>query len=431
MKTKRRNKSGLSLIAMLIMFVISGMESEAQDWPQWRGPDRDGISKETGLNLDWSESKPPLLWVFKQAGSGYSSPSIVGTTLYCQGAADDNDFAFALDTKTGNLKWKQSLGKLFVMDRGNGPRGTVTVDGDKLYLIRGGGQLHCLSAADGKLLWQKDFRTDFGGNIMSNSDWGFSESPLVDGDLVICTPGGDGGTMIALNKNTGDLVWRSTEWKDMGGYSSPIVAEVDGIRQYIQLARNGVAGIAAKDGKLLWSANVGGNRTAAIPTPIYHDHMVYVTSGYNAGCAGLRLAKDGDKFNVETVYTNRNMSNHHGGVVLVGDHIYGYSDGPGWVCQNLGTGETVWKQRISEPGKGAVTSIGSRLLCLDERTGSLTVVSATPDGWKEFGRLEIPERSEVSSMDKMVWTHPVIANGKLYIRDHDLLFCFDLKNNVL
>lgn len=420
---------GFPYIVMVALMVISGKELKAQDWSQWRGPNRDGVSKETGLNLDWSKNKPPLLWVFRQAGAGYSTPTIVGTTLFCQGAMDGNDFAFALDTKTGNLKWKQPLGTQFIMDRGDGPRGAVTVDGDKLYLIRGGGQLHCLSAVDGKLLWQKDFRTDLGGDIMSRWDWGFSESPLIDGDLVICTPGGSEGTMAALDKNTGKVVWRSKEWTDLGGYSSPIVAEVDGVRQYIQLTRKGVAGVAAKSGKLLWSANVAGNNTAVIPTPIYHDHMVYVTSGYMAGCAGLRLTRKGERFSVDTVYINRNMSNHHGGVVLVSDYIYGYSDGPGWVCQNLKTGETVWRHKVSNPAKGSVICVDGRLLCLDERTGSITSAIASPEGWKEFGRLEIPERTKIKSMDNRVWTHPVVTNGKLYLRDHDLLFCFDLKKS--
>jgi outer membrane protein assembly factor BamB len=413
---------------MAAILVITGINSNAQDWAQWRGPNREGVVKAQGINLNWSEKKPPLAWTFKQAGSGYSAPTIVGTTLYSQGAADGSDFAFALDTRTGQLKWKQILGAEFVMDRGNGPRGSVTVDGDKLYIVRGGGQIHCLSTADGKNIWHKDFRKDFGGNIMSQWDWGFSESPLVDGNLVICTPGGVNGTMAALDKKTGDVVWRATEWTDLGGYSSPVVAEIDGVRQYIQLTRNGVAGIAAKDGKLLWKADVGGNRTAAIPTPVYNNRMVYVTSGYNAGCAAIRLTKTDDTFTAETVYTNRNMVNHHGGVVLMNGHIYGFSDSFGWVCQNLTTGENVWNQRrIGELGKGSVLGVNDRLLCLDERTGLLVVLAASPDGVKEFGRMEIPERSKVESMDNMVWTHPVIADGKLFLRDHDLLFCFDLK----
>jgi outer membrane protein assembly factor BamB len=423
-----KNKVMLPIIIVATMLVITGINSNAQDWAQWRGQNREGVVKAAGINLNWTEKKPPLAWTFRQAGAGYSAPVIVGTTLYCQGAADGNDFAFALDTRTGNLKWKQTLGAEFVMDRGNGPRGSVTVDGDKLYLVRGGGQIHCLSAADGKTIWQKDFRKDLGGNIMSQWDWGYSESPLVDGNLVICTPGDNQGTMAALDKNTGDVIWRSIEWTDLGGYSSPVVAEVDGIRQYIQLTRNGVAGVAAKDGKLLWKTNVAGNMVAVIPTPIYHDRMVYVTSGYNAGCAAIRLIKEGDSFKAETVYANRNMSNHHGVVVLMNGYIDGVSDSFGWVCQNFPTGENGWNQRrIGELGKGAVLGVNNRLLCLDERTGLLAVLAASPDGVQQFGTIEIPERSKIESLDNMVWTHPVIADGKLFLRDHNLLFCFDLK----
>jgi outer membrane protein assembly factor BamB len=424
---KRNNSIRLSILTTTIMIVLFSIEMKAQDWPQWRGPNRDGVSKEANLNLNWEEKSPALLWTFRNAGAGYAAPTIVGSVLYSHGAAGGDDFAFAVDTKTGQLKWKQRLGDLFVMDRGDGSRGSVTVDGDKLYLIRGGGQLHCLSAADGKMLWQKDFRKDFGGNIMSRQDWGFSESPLVEGELVICTPGGEKGTMIALNKNTGETVWRSTEWVDLGGYSSPIIAEVAGVRQIIQLTRKGVAGVAVADGRLLWSAEVAGNNTAAIPTPIYRDGMVYVTSGYNAGCAGVRLTKSGDRFQADTVYVNKNMVNHHGGVVLVGDHLYGFSDASGWVCQHFKTGETIWKQRVRDVGKGTALAVNDRLLLQDERTGLLTLISASPEGWQEYGRMAFPERSEVASSDKMVWTHPVVVGGKLYLRDHDLIFCYDLK----
>jgi len=427
-KMEHKNKIRLSFIITVAMLIITGMYSNAQDWPQWRGANRNGVLKTKGLNLNWSEEKPPLSWTFREAGAGYASPSIVGTTLYSQGAADGSDFAFALDTKTGQLKWKQELGEQFIQDRGDGPRGSITVDGDKLYLIRGAGQIHCLEAVDGKMLWQKDFVKDFGGKMMSQ--WGYSESPLVDGNLVICTPGGGQGTMVALDKNTGAVVWVCKEWTDEAGYSSAIIAEVDGIRQYIQQSNKGVAGVSAKDGKLLWRVEVAGYRVAVIPTPVYRNNIVYVTAGYSAGCVAIRLTKAGDSFQTETIYANKNISNQHGGVVLVNDHVYGFSDASGWVCQDLKTGEVIWSQRVKEVGKGAVLAVNNRLLLLDERTGLLTVVAASPDGWKEFGRMEIPERSEVPSMDKMVWAHPVISNGKLYLRDHDLLFCFDLKNSI-
>ena len=426
MKTNSKNKLRFSSIMITIMLVMNGINSKAQDWLQWRGENREGIVKQAGLNLDWTQKKPSLLWTFRQAGAGYSAPVIAGTTLYCQGATDEKDFAFALDTKTGNLKWEQILGEQSVVDRGNGPRGSVTIDGDKLYLIRGTGQIHCLSAADGKMIWQKDFIKDFDGKLMSR--WGYSESPLIDGNLVICTPGGRQGTMVALDKNTGAIVWQCKEWTDDAGHSSPIVAEVDGTRQFIQQSAKGVAGVSAKDGKLLWKVEIDGYRTAVIPTPIYHDRMVYVTAGYNVGCNLIKLTKVGDSFKTETVYANKNMVNQHGGVVLINGYIYGFSDDRTWVCQNLKTGESVWKERNNEVAKGCILAVNDRLLLLNERDGLLTVVAASSDGWKEFGRMTIPERTNVKTQDNAVWTHPVIANGKLYVRDQDLLFCFDLKN---
>ena len=425
MKLKSDGKSGLLSVMMVAILGICTMFANAQDWSQWRGPNREGVAKATGLNLDWSQKKPPLLWTFRQAGAGYSAPTIVGTTLYCQGAAEGNDFAFATDTGTGKLKWKQNLGKQSVIERGDGPRGSVTIDGDKLYLIRGNGQIHCLSAADGKMLWQKDFKDDFGGKIMSQ--WGYSESPLIDGNLVVCTPGGSQGTMVALDKNTGAVVWVCKEWTDDAGYSSAIIAEVGGIRQYIQQSAKGVAGVAAKDGKLLWKTDNAAYRTAVIPTPIFNDNMVYVTNGYNGGCMGIRLTKEGNNVKAETVYANRNMDNQHGGVVLINGYLYGFSESRYWVCQNLKTGEVAWRERPDGVGKGAVLGVNDRLLLFDMQTGILAVVAASPDGWKEFGKLPIPERTKVTTQDNQLWTHPVVAHGKLYVRDQDLLFCFDLK----
>jgi outer membrane protein assembly factor BamB len=398
------------------------------DWPRWRGSNIDGIAHDANLNLNWSDKKPTLSWVFRNSGAGFSGPAIVGRTLYMSGAAQGDDFAFALDTESGRVRWIQILGEQFLQSYGDGPRGTITVDEDKLYLIRGGGQIHCLLAVDGSKIWQRDFEADFGGKIMG--PWGFSESPLIDGNNVICTPGGRTATMVALDKNTGATVWKTDEWTDDTGYSSPIVADINGVRQYIQQSSKGVAGIRAEDGKLLWKVAVPGYSTAVIPTPVYRDNMVYVTAGYNAGCAGIRLAKTGDTFQAELIYNNKNMINHHGGVVLVDGHIYGYSDRPGWVCQNFKTGEAVWNtrglSRSENLGKGAILAVNDRLILLEERTGTMAVIASSTAGWKEFGRMELPERTQLRSMNDMVWAHPVIANGKLYIRDQDLLFAFDL-----
>ena len=434
MKMEKKCNNRLPFMMMAAMLVITGMALQAQDWPQWRGHNREGVSKETGLNLDWTSKKPALKWVFREAGFGYTAPTIVGTTLYSQGGSNGKDFAFALDVNTGAVKWKQDLGDEFVdpQNRGNGPRGSVTVDGDKLYLVRGGGQIHCLSASDGKMIWHKDFISDFGGRLMSSPNWGFSESPLVDGNLVICTPGGANGNMVALNKNTGDLVWRCTEWTDNASFSSAIIAEVGGIRQYIQQSNKGVGGVSAKDGKLLWKIDNSSYRTAVIPTPIFNDNMVYVTNGYNGGCMGIQLTKEGEGIKADTIYKNRNMDNQHGGVVLINGYIYGHSDRPSdsWVCQNFKTGEIVWsrKHQDTDVGKGSLFAIGDSLVLFGLKNGTLSVVAASPDGWKEFGKIEIPERiKDDQTTDKELWSHPVIANGNLYLRDHNLLFCFDLK----
>ena len=434
---KSKSNNWLSFVIMAAMLAMTGIELTAQDWPQWRGPNRDGVSKETGLNLDWTSKKPEVKWVFRESGFGYSSPTIVGTTLYCQGGSNGKDFAFALDVNTGKLKWKQDLGDEYVDPgrRGNGPRGSVSVDGDKLYLVRGGGQIHCLSATDGKMIWQKGFKEDFGGKLMSGNNWGFSESPLVDRNLVICTPGGDDGSMVALDKNTGNVVWRSKEWTDASGFSSANIIEIGGIRQYVQLASKGVAGISAKDGKLLWHIEFPTPRRspAVISTPIINDNFVYVTSGYNDGCMYISLTKEGEGIKADTIYTNKVVSNKHGGIALINGYIYGHSEsgGSSWVCQNVKTGELVWSQKnqeIGANGNGSLFATGDRMLCFDEKKGLLVVAGATPDGWKEYGRMEIPERiSEDPSMDKATWTHPIIAGGNLYLRDHDLLFCFDLK----
>jgi outer membrane protein assembly factor BamB len=418
-------------LLLVLSLIFSGCSNSTnnEDWSRWRGPHIDGIVKAKDLNLDWSEEIPTLAWVFREAGSGYSSPSIVGHTLYCQGGADGNDFAFALDTRTGELIWKQILGEEFIDEFGNGPRGTITVDDDKLYLIRACGKIHCLSAIDGQMLWQRDFVDEFGGKTSSPHNWGFSESPLVDGNLVICTPGGEQGTMAALNKRTGEVVWRSLEWTDLSGYSSPIVATIDGVRQYIQQSIKGVAGVRASDGKLLWKVENEDYKIAVIPTPIYHNNTVYVTGGYGAGCTFIRLTKNGDSFDTEVVYQNRNMAAGSGNVVLIDGHIYGSSEFSGWTCQNMETGEQVWStgrtKDVTDVRGGAILAVNDRLFLYDIN-GLLVIIEPTTEGWNELGRMQLPERTEIQTSANLVHAIPVVANGKLYLRDHDLLFCYEL-----
>jgi outer membrane protein assembly factor BamB len=401
----------------------------ANDWPQWRGPDRDDISKETGLLKTWPKEGPKVLWTFREAGAGYSGPSVVGDRLYCMGADDKSDTIFCLDVQTGKRIWSTPVAPESILERGDGPRGSPTVDGELVYGETGQGDLVCVERSTGKQKWQKSLTKDLGGSLMVPK-WGYSESPLVDGDKVICTPGGKDGALAALDKLTGAVLWRSRDVTDAAGYSSPIVADVGGVRQYVQLTAKAVIGVDAKEGKLLWRYDDTGFQTAVIPTAIFHDDYVFATSGYKAGCELLHLVPDGSGTKAEKVYRNNNMVNHHGGVVLVRDHLYGYSDGSkAWVCLEIKTGKPVWAEKKLD--KGSLTCADTRLYCYGEDSGTVALVEASPAGWKEDGRFTIPEKSQIRKPGgTKFWTHPVVANGRLYLRDQDLLFCYDVKDHA-
>ncbi len=406
----------LSLVCLLGGFTSSlfGAESE---WPQWRGPKRDGHSPSTGLLPKWPAGGPSLMWKATGLGTGYSSVSLGNGTIFTMGDSLSDSFVHAIDL-AGKPLWKAKVGK----PGGNypGPRCTPTSEGGHVFALGQFGDLLCVEEASGKEIWRKNLEKDFNGRMMSG--WGYSESPLVDGDKVVCTPGGADGTIVALNKKDGSVVWRSKDFKDSAAYSSLVVAEIGGVRQYIQLTDSHVAGFAAADGQVLWQAKRPG-RTAVIPTPVVQGDLVYVTSGYGVGCNLFRVSSSGSGFKAEEVYANKGMVNHHGGVVLVNDHIYGYSDGKGWVCQEFKTGKTVWEEK-QKLGKGAISYADGHLYLRSEGDkGTVALIEATPRGYKESGRFDQPDRSEQNS-----WPHPVIAGGRLYLRDQDFLLCYDVKS---
>jgi outer membrane protein assembly factor BamB len=283
------------------------------DWPQWRGPDRTDVSRETGLLKSWPSEGPKLTWLYKNAGNGYSGPAIADGKLFTMGTRQRTEVLIALDANTGKELWTAEIGALLRNNWGDGPRGTPTVDGDRVYALGGQGTLICARVADGKILWQKTMK-ELGG---STPNWGYTESVLVDGDKVLCTPGGSKGAVAALEKMTGKTIWQSGEFTDDAQYASIIAVDHNGDRQYIQLTMKTLVGVRASDGKVLWKADWPG-RTAVIPTPIFHDGHVYVTSGYGVGCM---LVKIGPGNQVTKVYDNRVMKNHHGGVLLLDGHI--------------------------------------------------------------------------------------------------------------
>ena len=424
-------------LLLLSAWTFAGaVAAPAADWPQWRGPGRDDVSHETGLLKTWPDAGPPLLWTYRDAGAGYAGPAVLGGILYTMGAEGPTEYLYALDTKTLQKVWSAEVGPTFKDGHGDGPRGTPAVDGDRVYGLGAEGELVCVDTAGGGLVWRKSLRTDLGGEM--TSDWGYSESPLVDGDLVVCTPGGKSGTLAALDKKTGAVRWRSRGWTDKAAYSSVMPAEVGGVRQYVQMTGDGVAGAAADDGRLLWRCRRNGP-TAPVPTPVVDGDLVYVTSGYNAGCLLLRLTADGRNVTCGELHKNKNLVNHHGGVLLTGGYVYGYDDNKGLVCQDFHTTAVVWAQKDYDAlwdkehnrgvfGKMSLTCADGRLICYGEDSGTVLLVEATPQALKVDGRFAIPEQTRIKRRSGKIWTHPVVADGMLYLRDQDLIFCYDLRD---
>jgi len=420
---------------LVCLTVISA--ARADDWPQWRGPNRDDVSKEKGLLKTWPKDGPKLLWTYKDAGAGYSGMAVVGNRVYTLFADDKNEYILALDVEKGTKVWATDIGPRLSQGMGDGPRSTPTVDGDFIYALSGKGELACVKAKDGEKVWHVSLPSDLGGKMMSG--WGYSESPLVDGDKVLCTPGGEKGVLAALDKKKGTVLWRSkgkitvkeTEknWSDGAGYSSIMPLTIKGVKQYVQMTGAGVAGVRADDGELLWWYEHAA-RTAAVPTPILHDNEVYITSGYLSGCALIKVSGEGKSFKAEKVYDNQNMVNHHGGVLQVGDYLYGYTGGNerglhAWICQDLKSGDMKWSEE-KKLGKGSVTFADDRLYMYSEDSGTVALVEANPKEWKEHGRFTVPEKSK---KHRPFWAHPTVANGKLYVRDQDLIFCYDIKDS--
>ena len=396
------------------------------DWPQWQGPDRTAVSQETGLRQEWPKGGPPLAWEAKGLGGGYSAPSVAAGRVFGMSDRGDDEVVWALSEKDGKELWATRLGASARqrMPQGReGPACTPTADGPLVYALGMGGDFVCLRAADGTVVWRKSLTADFGGGV---PNWSYRESPLVDGDKVICTPGGREATLVALDKKTGATVWKAQVPGGPGAaYASAIAIDFGGQRQYVQFTRSGLVAVAAADGKFLWRYDRPANRMGInCATPVYHDGQVFASSAYGAGGGLVKLSKD-DKGGVraDEVYATRNMQNHHGGMILLDGSLYGASGGNegGWLhCLDFQTGKVVWDERPVP--KGSVALADGRLYYRTE-DGPVLLIEPSPKGYVERGRFAQPDRSRARA-----WPHPVIANGKLYLRDQGLLLCYDVKN---
>jgi outer membrane protein assembly factor BamB len=424
----------------------------AADWPQWQGPDRNAISKETGLLQQWPEGGPALAWRINGLGGGDSAPAIAAGSIFGMSNRDDQEVVWALSEADGKELWVTSLGPAVqqrVPQSKEGPGCTPAVDGELLYVLGVGGHLACLQVLDGKLVWEKDIKKEFGGQAPM---WNYRESPLIDGDKLICTPGGPDATLAALNKKTGETIWQSklpavenpppaADGKGSGkrggfgrggfgrgggsgaAYASPIAIDVAGQRQYVQLTSKALMGVAADDGKFLWRFDRAANGMGInCTTPIFHDGFVFASSAYGAGGALVKLSKEeGGGVQAEEVFFSNRLQNHHGGVILHEGALYGANGGNGGgyiTCLDFQTGQVLWSDRKAP--KGSVAFADGRIYYRVE-DGTLLLIEPNKNEYVERGRFEQPDRTNVPA-----WAHPVIANGKLYVRDQNVLFSYDI-----
>jgi outer membrane protein assembly factor BamB len=384
----------------------------ASDWPQWQGPDRTRISRETGLLRAWPAAGPRLAWTATGLGAGYGSMAISGDRVYVQGARGRNSVVIALNRADGKELWARPLGASETDDRGPGPRGTPAVDGDRIYALTERGDLGCLRT-DGTVVWQRNILRDFGGRQLQ---WLISESPLVDGPHIVVTPGGRGAGMVKLDKMTGQTVWTSKDLSDSAGYSSIIAADVQGVRTYMTFTAAAGVGVRASDGKLMFRYAKAANQTANIATPVFSNNRVFFTSAYGTGGGLLNLTAKNGEVQATEAYFTRDMRNHHGGVVLMDGYLYGFSDAI-LHCLEFATGKVMWRDR--SVGKGSVTFADGHLYIQGENN-VIGLAEATAAGYREKGRFTIPDKGLPS------WAHPVISGGRLYVRNQDALLVYDV-----
>jgi outer membrane protein assembly factor BamB len=393
--------------------VLDAQTAPGSDWPQWRGPTRSGVSPETGLLREWPAGGLPRIWTASNLGAGFGSVAVSGDRVFIQGMQQTQSVVTALNRVDGRVVWARPIGRAVDNYQGSGPRGTPTVDGDRLYVLTENGDLACLRVEDGTIVWQRNILQAFGAR---NIGWLISESPLVDGRHVIVTPGGRGAGMVALDKMDGRTIWMTKELSDQAGYASPIVADVQGVRTIMTLTAEAGVGVRAADGKLMWRYPRVANNTANITTPIFHDNKVFYSSAYGTGGALLTLRAEGGDVRAQEAYFTGDMENHHGGVVLVNGYLYGFSNSI-LTCLEFATGKVMWRHR--SVGKGSLAYADGHLYLLSENN-VVGLAEATPAGYRERGRFTIPDQGWPS------WAHPVVSGGRLYIRNQGILTAYNI-----
>ena len=418
------------LLATLPAIVLDAVAGDA-DWPQWRGPHRDGHAAEQELLESWPKEGPKLKWTFSQSGRGYSAMSIVDGRLYTMGSDEEKTHVLCVDIKTGQEIWKSAVGKSSVAKDynhgwGGGPRATPTVDGDHVFATTDLGVVSALDLVSGDVLWSVDLVETYGGDVPV---WGYSESPLVDDDRVVVTPGG-ANFMVALDRKTGEKVWQSVEVDAPVQYVSPIKGTIGKKSFYVTASKPGLFAFDVKTGEKLFSDETTGNKVAVIPTPILDGNLLYHTSDYGAGNTLLKLMPSSTGINTESLYhlSGKTMRNHHGGVVLVDGVIYGCTkiNGGVWMAQDLKSGEVLWQKKIGRNKSGSLCYADGKLYCYNDKDGTCYLVEPSREEWKSVGMVTLPQETELERDKGAIWAHPVVADQTLFIRDQDLIFAFDI-----
>jgi outer membrane protein assembly factor BamB len=412
---------------MVLVLPIAAASVSAGEWPQFHGPNRDNRSTDTGLLKTWPEGGPSLVWEAAEIGEGYSTVAIVGNRIYTTGAIDDDCVITALDM-AGKKVWTRTNGKAWARSY-PGTRSTPTIVEGLLYHQSGIGNLICLVADSGEVVWATNILEEFNGrNIM----WGLAESPLVVDDRVICTPGGENVSMVALERETGTVVWKCTGVGDKPGYASPILIEHKGLRLIVTAMSESIVGVRASDGKLLWRYPHRVYADENITTPLFHDGLVIVSGCGRKGTTALKLQVDGDECSVTKHWHNKTLDNKQGGIVLLDGRLYGYAESQNrsapWMCIDFETGETIFQSapiRSSYKYKNGCLTYADGMFYLYSDNGNMALVRPMDAGFEVTGRLKIKEPGE-----RPTWAHPVVFGGRLYIRYGDKLGVYDVAERI-
>jgi outer membrane protein assembly factor BamB len=417
----KRNRLMTLLLAFALLQISIGATvpvpppaAAATDWPQWRGPERTGLSRDAGLLKQWPAAGPSQVWTISNLGEGYGSLALKGDRIYVQGTTAAASAVFCLSRADGRTIWSASLGPKVNEGRGNGPRSTPTVDEDRIYVLTENGDLACLRARDGSRVWSKNILKEYGGD---NIRWLISESPLVDGNQLVVSPGGRGAGIVAMDKMTGKTIWTSKDLSDEAGYASCVAADIGGVRTYLNFTADSAVGVRASDGKLMFRHRSPANGTANCATPVFADNKVFFSSAYGTGGALLNLNAAGGEVKAQEAYFTKEMQNHHGGMVLVNGYLYGFSSSI-LTCLEFATGKLMWKHR--SVGKGSLTYADGMLYLFGENN-TVGLAEANPNAYVEKGRFSVADQGRPS------WAHPVVIGGKLYIRNQGMLTCYDVK----